>query len=111
MPKARNLTNDALPVPEVDDGTKIEIAKRDLESASKKMKRQLMKEPMVKVNGNPMYRPFLGKEYTYMFNDISVTIKFDGNDYFYPKSIANNLNQKLAKIAVSNTPTDINEKI
>jgi len=111
MPRTRQVPQDAPPVPVVEDVRKLDVAKTELETASKQMKRRLAKEPMVKVNGNPMFAAFIGKEYTYLFNDIPVTIRFDGRDYFYPKSIAENLSQKLKDIAVANTPVDLSERI
>jgi len=111
MPKTRTVSKDAPPVPVVEDISKVQVAQRELETASQRMRRQLFNEPQVKVNGNPMFKSYLGKEYTYMFNNIEVTIRFDGKDYFYPKSIAENLTSKLAEIAVANTPVDTYEKI
>ena len=107
----RIVSPDAPPVPIIEDPHKVELARAELMTASQRMKRKLAAEPMVKVNGNPMFKQYIGKEYTYLFNDIPVTIRFDGRDYFYPKSIAENLVQKLNAIAVSNTPVDTLEKI
>ena len=81
--------------------------KRDTEERIQRLK----KEPKVGVYGNPLYREYLGDSYSFDFNDYPVFIAFDSKTYYFPKSIAEELQRKLDAAARGNTPKEINETI
>lgn len=72
---------------------------------------RLKKEPKVKVYGNEIFQDQLGEVYTFLFNGLPVTIKFDGTYQAYPESVAKLLENKLSEIAKANTRKTINTKI
>jgi len=72
---------------------------------------QLRSEPRVKVFGNQIFRDQLGETYTFLVNGLPVSIRFDGTYQEYPKSIAELLEDKLARIAKANTRQNINTRI
>jgi hypothetical protein len=78
---------------------------------SQERMRKLKKEPKVGVYGNPLYKDYLGDVYSFDYHDHPVIITFDGNTYYYPKTIAEELQKKLDASARGNTPKEINESI
>ncbi len=76
------------------------VRKRDNSALINKYKH----EKKVKVYGSPIYVPPCGDIYTFTFNGLTVSIKFDGTWQEYPETIAKMLIKKLDAIAVSNTP-------
>lgn len=62
---------------------------------------KIKSEPMVAVFGNPMYAKYFGNVYSFDFQDYPVTIQFDGKTYFYHKTIAEMLQNKLNAAAMS----------
>jgi hypothetical protein len=72
---------------------------------------QLKKEPRVKVYGNEIFQDQLGETYTFLYNGLPVTIKFDGSYQEYPESVAQLLESKLSEIAKANTRKNINTRI
>ena len=65
---------------------------------------KIKSEPMVAVYGNPLYATYLGDVYSFDYQDFPVTIKFDGKNYYYHKTIAEILQKKLDASAMSNVP-------
>lgn len=80
-------------------------------AAAVRLGRRLSKEPLVKVYGAPSYKKALGPYYTFLFNSVPVTIKFDGTWQKYPKPIARHLLKKLEKTSAALTPISKEEKI
>lgn len=80
-------------------------------AASNPFLEKLRNEPLVSVHGSEVYKQFCGDVYTFLYNGVCVSIKFDGQDYQYPATIAKALNRKLAAISKANTPKVINTKI
>lgn len=72
---------------------------------------KLKAEPRVKVLGNEIFQSQLGEVYTFLFNGLPVTIKFDGTYQEYPESVAKLLESKLSEIARANTRKTTNVKI
>ena len=72
---------------------------------------KLKKEPRVKVYGNEIFQDQLGETYTFLYNGLPVTIKFDGSYQEYPESVAKLLESKLSEIAKANTRKNINTRI
>jgi hypothetical protein len=72
---------------------------------------KLKKEPRVKVYGNEIFQDQLGEVYTFLYNALPVTIKFDGSYQEYPESVAKLLESKLSEIAKANTRKTINTRI
>lgn len=74
------------------------VRERDLLKGAK-----LAKEPKVMVYGNPLYKTFLGDVYSFLYQGNPVTIKFDGTEQPFPKTIAKLLQKKLDASANANT--------
>ena len=80
-------------------------------TAGRKLLAKLRREPKVKVYGAPSFKKSEGPYYTFLFNGIPVTIKFDGTWQEFPSSIAEHLNRKLEKIAAALAPVEKEVKI
>lgn len=73
--------------------------------------KKLAAEPKVAVYGNPLYKDFLGDVYSFDYHDRPVIITFDGKNYYYPRTIAEELQKKLDAAAFGNTPKNISESV
>jgi hypothetical protein len=72
---------------------------------------KLKAEPRVKVLGMESFQNQLGEVYTFLYNGMPVTIKFDGTYQEYPESVAKLLESKLSEIARANVRRNTNVKI
>ncbi|MCK9325774.1 MAG: hypothetical protein M0P69_09780 [Bacteroidales bacterium] len=88
---------------------KLSNEKYNRDSAARRAK--LSAEPKVAVYGNPLYKEFLGDTYSFDYHDYPVIINFDGKNYLYPKTIAEELQKKLDAAARGNTPKNISESV
>ena len=77
----------------------------------KKFIRKLQKEPRVKVYGSEVFQQHMGKALTFTFNNVDVTLKFDGTYQEFPQSVAKLLEKKLAKTSRAVAPKNINVQI
>lgn len=88
-----------------------ETKKKVLKTPEKTRIEKLKNEPKVKVYGNEVFQSQLGEVYTFLFNSLPVTIKFDGTYQEYPESVAKLLENKLSEIAKANIRKTVNTKI
>lgn len=61
--------------------------------------------------GQKVFADIFGKNYTFLYNGVPVTIKFDGSKQKLPKFIYDFVMDKINKVSESNTPTDETVKI
>ena len=61
-------------------------------------------DEVVKFRGDKIYAPFFGKVYTFLYNAIPVTVKFDGSVQEFPKFIYDKIMEKIHEVSESNTP-------
>lgn len=61
-------------------------------------------EPQEPVYASEAYAPYFGTVWTVLFNLIPITVKFDGTEQMYPKSVARFLRKKIAKTTKVNIP-------
>lgn len=92
-----------------DNATKVYKGNKDLDTAEKELMKNLSKEPKVGVLGNPLYVPYLGEVYTFMYFGNPVSITFDGTIQKYPKTIAEILQSKLDQASNSNVSRIVGE--
>ena len=57
-----------------------------------------------KFRGDKIYAPIFGKVYTFLYNTIPVTIRFDGSVQEFPKFIYDKIMEKIHEVSESNTP-------
>ena len=81
----------------------------DMKRSTNEFINKLKKEKFVEVNGNTMFKAYLGDFYTYLFNGVPVTIRFNGTNQKFRKSIAADLTKRLNEIANSKTKKVKNE--
>ena len=91
-----------------------EISEKEAEKTyiKEKMKFMLSKcknDKVVKFRGDKIYAQFFGKEYTFLYNAVPVTIKFDGSVQEFPEFIYNKIMEKIHEVSESNTPKVIIE--
>ena len=92
-----------------DNATKVYKGNKDLDKAEKDLMKKLAKEPKVGIYGNPLYVPYLGEVYTFMYFGNPVSITFDGTTQKYPETIANILQKKLDAASNSNISRVVGE--
>lgn len=86
-----------------------EMSEKEAERTYIKEKMKFMldkckKDDVVKVRGDKIYAQYFGKEYTFLYNAIPITIKFDGSEQEFPAFIARKIMQKIHEVSESNTP-------
>ena len=86
-----------------------ELSEKEAEKIyiKEKMKFMLDKcksDEVVEFRGDKIYAPYFGKEYTFLYNAIPVTIKFDGSVQEFPKFIYDKIMEKIHEVSESNTP-------
>lgn len=77
----------------------------------KRFIRRLQKEPRVKVYGNEVFQSHMGKSWTFTFNNVDVTLKFDGTYQEFPQSIAKRIEKKLERTSRAIASKNINVQI
>lgn len=107
----KNKDNDLPKVPAEEVANLARLAEKAAQEDTLAFIRRLKKEPRVRVFGNKMYKESIGSPYTFLFNGLPVSIKFDGTYQEYPKTIAEVLERKLLAIAEANTPKQVNVEI
>lgn len=86
-----------------------EISEKEAERTYIKEKMNYMlnkckNDEVVKFRGDKLYAQYFGKEYTFLYNAIPVTIKFDGTVQEFPKFIYDKIMEKIHEVSESNTP-------
>lgn len=86
-----------------------EISEKEAERTYIKEKMNYMlnkckKDEVVKFRGDKLYAQYFGREYTFLYNAIPVTIKFDGTVQEFPKFIYDKIMEKIHEVSESNTP-------
>lgn len=62
------------------------------------------KDEVVEFRGDKIYAPYFGKVYTFLYNAIPVTIRFDGSVQKFPRFIYDKIMEKIHEVSESNTP-------
>lgn len=86
-----------------------EISEKEAEKTYIKEKMNFMlnkckSDEVVKFRGDKLYAQYFGKVYTFLYNAIPVTIKFDGSVQEFPKFIYDKIMEKIHEVSESNTP-------
>jgi len=74
------------------------------------MLRKFKDEPLEVVHGSQAYANYFGSVYTVLFNLVPVTIRFDGTEQKFPKSVAQFLRRKIMKTTAVNIPQVVTEE-
>jgi len=61
-------------------------------------------DEVVEFRGDKIYAQYFGKVYTFLYNAVPVTIKFDGSVQKFPKFIYDKIMEKIHEVSESNTP-------
>jgi hypothetical protein len=69
------------------------------------------KDEVVEFVGQKIFANYFGPVYTFQYNTIPVTIRFDGSKQEYPRFIYNFIMKKINAVSESNTNKDINYKL
>ena len=91
----------------IDANTELSVKEAEKVYIHEKMKFMLDKcksDEVVEFRGDKIYAPYFGKEYTFLYNAIPVTIKFDGSAQKFPKFIYEKIMEKIHEVSESNTP-------
>lgn len=94
----------------IDANSELSIKEAEKIYIKEKMKFMLdkcKKDKVVKFRGETIYAQFFGKEYTFLYNAVPVTIKFDGSIQEFPEFIYNKIVEKIHEVSESNTPKEV----
>ena len=61
-------------------------------------------DEVVQFRGDKIYAQYFGKVYTFLYNAIPVTVRFDGSVQEFPKFIYDKIMEKIHEVSESNTP-------
>lgn len=61
--------------------------------------------------GQKLFAPIFGEVYTFLYNTIPVTVRFDGSTQEFPKFIYDFLMEKINEVSESNTNKDENVQL
>lgn len=64
-------------------------------------------DEVVKFVGQKIYAQYFGPVYTFMYNTIPVTVKFDGSTQEFPRFVYNKIVEKINLVSEESTPKDI----
>ena len=86
-----------------------EISEKEAEKTyiKEKMKFMLDKcktDEVVKFRGDKLYAQYFGKAYTFLYNAVPVTVRFDGSVQEFPKFIYDKIMEKIHEVSEANTP-------
>ena len=86
-----------------------ELSVREAEKIyiNEKMKFMLDKcksDKKVKFRGDKIFAPIFGKVYTFLYNGIPVTVRFDGTEQEFPEFIYDMIMKKIHETSEANTP-------
>lgn len=93
-----------------------EISEKEAEKTYIREKMRFMldkcrNDEVVKFRGDKIYAPYFGKVYTFLYNAVPVTIRFDGSIQEFPKFIYDKIMEKIHEVSESNTPkVDIEDR-
>lgn len=91
----------------IDANTELSVKEAEKTYIKEKMKFMLDKcksDEVVEFRGDKIYAPYFGKVYTFLYNAIPVTIRFDGSVQKFPKFIYDKIMEKIHEVSESNTP-------
>lgn len=91
-----------------------ELTANEAEKIYIKEKMQFMlnkckKDEVEEFRGDKIYAQYFGKVYTFLYNAIPVTVRFDGSVQKFPKFICEKIKEKVHEVSESNTPKVIIE--
>lgn len=72
----------------------------------KHMLNRCKNDDTVEFVGLRLYAQFFGPVYTFLYNTVPVTVKFDGSKQKFPRFIYNHIMKKIAEVSDSNTSKD-----
>ena len=85
-----------------------EIAMKEAEKTyiiekKKVMLEKCKKDESVDFVGQKIFAQYFGPVYTFLYNTIPVTVKFDGSTQKFPRFIAEELNRRIKEVSEANT--------
>lgn len=69
----------------------------------KVMLEKCKKDDVVDFVGQKIFAQYFGPVYTFLFNTIPVTVKFDGTTQKFPRFIAEEINRRIKEVSEANT--------
>lgn len=86
-----------------------EISEKEAEKTYIKEKMNFMlnkckNDKVEKFRGDKLYAQYFGKVYTFLYNAVPVTVRFDGSVQEFPKFIYDKIIEKIHEVSESNTP-------
>lgn len=91
----------------IDANNEMNLKESEKVYINEKMKYMLDKcksDKKVKFRGDKIWAPIFGKVYTFLYNGIPVTVKFDGTEQEFPEFVYNLIQEKIHETSEANTP-------
>lgn len=91
----------------IDANNELSASEAEKTYIKEKMKFMLDKcknDEVVEFRGDKIYAQYFGKVYSFLYNGIPVTIRFDGSVQKFPKFIYDKIMDKIHDVSESNTP-------
>ena len=91
----------------IDANTELSVKEAEKIYIKEKMRFMLDKcknDEVVEFRGDKIYAAYFGKVYTFLYNAVPVTIRFDGSVQKFPKFIYEKIMEKIHEVSESNTP-------
>lgn len=93
----------------IETSSELAIRKAEREYINGKKKHMLNRcknDTVVKFVGNKIYAPYFGETYTFLYNTIPVTVKFDGSTQEFPKFIYDMIQKKIQAVSELSVPKE-----
>lgn len=91
----------------IDANNELSASEAEKTYIKEKMKFMLDKcknDEVVEFRGDKIYAQYFGKVYSFLYNGIPVTIRFDGSTQKFPRFIYDKIMEKIHDVSESNTP-------
>lgn len=88
-----------------------EVAQREADKTyiiekKKHMLNRAKSDEKVPFVGHKIYAAIFGSTYSFLYNTIPVTVRFDGSTQYFPRFVYDRLMKKIAEVSESNTNKD-----
>lgn len=88
-----------------------EAEKQYIIAKKKHMLNKCKSDKVMTFTGDKIYAQYFGKTYTFLYNTVPVTVRFDGTQQKFPEFIYDFLRKKIAAVSESNTNKEVEYKL
>lgn len=96
----------------IEANSKIALSQAEREYIIGKKKFMLNKcrtDRVVKFTGSKVYAQYFGRVYSFLYNTVPVTVRFDGTTQEFPEFVYNEIMRRIQAVSELSTPKSVNE--